>query len=521
MELEAYRRYPHQASYDYPVECPGASHASQGGNVGRQDPRLYPMGAPGQGPRGRGVTREEETPPASRRRISVACGRCRRRKIRCSGDPGDGSGCFNCRSAGVDPAYCLFHRVGSTEALDALEKHCEKNCMHASTFPNNPYLNLTPMVPTCVSMPIHSRPISQPHYPQIVTSQPFQPTWTIPYSEDTSPIEAYNQDTAGIFMPSTQMISNVYDQGYRWHQDNHRAAQNLRCLEHDSGSSSMSDGMTQISAPPVLIAAPVDPLSPLSPLNMTSIESALPLTLPKRPHPPQNQMQILDTSAPQRRLPIPQPSSTPASRNIVDQMQDQRLRASSISTNDATTKTSLYRKLPLWPAVGTQSDVKVTLSQNSQSLSEEVLMPTTVPVSVPIAEETTVAVAPDVKPTIQDSSTTLSQAPTSGVSFTTAPLLEMLPVSMPSTTYSNFRNCPSTTGPTSDLSTSFGRNSSDNAPYSLGASGKRHSTGTLSSETGMSRYIPLNAIGPYHPSEYRKRNATKNRSSMSKVNPAH
>lgn len=39
------------------------------------------------------------------------CSRCRRRKIKCTGDPGDGSGCSACRSAGADRNTCTFNRV--------------------------------------------------------------------------------------------------------------------------------------------------------------------------------------------------------------------------------------------------------------------------------------------------------------------------------------------------------------------------------------------------------------------------
>ncbi|KAK4104395.1 hypothetical protein N658DRAFT_463852 [Parathielavia hyrcaniae] len=49
-----------------------------------------------------------------RKRIAVACGRCRKRKIRCSGDPGQGQPCSNCKNAGVD--QCQFLRVASREA---------------------------------------------------------------------------------------------------------------------------------------------------------------------------------------------------------------------------------------------------------------------------------------------------------------------------------------------------------------------------------------------------------------------
>ncbi|KAJ6084506.1 hypothetical protein N7486_011306 [Penicillium sp. IBT 16267x] len=48
---------------------------------------------------------------SQRRRVPVACRRCRKRKIKCSGDSGDGQGCSNCRSAGTND--CQFFRVNS------------------------------------------------------------------------------------------------------------------------------------------------------------------------------------------------------------------------------------------------------------------------------------------------------------------------------------------------------------------------------------------------------------------------
>ncbi|KAK3950716.1 hypothetical protein QBC32DRAFT_263985 [Pseudoneurospora amorphoporcata] len=55
---------------------------------------------------------DSESQP-QRKRIAVACGRCRKRKIRCSGDPGQGQPCTNCKNAGVD--QCLFLRVSSRD----------------------------------------------------------------------------------------------------------------------------------------------------------------------------------------------------------------------------------------------------------------------------------------------------------------------------------------------------------------------------------------------------------------------
>lgn len=55
------------------------------------------------------------------RLICVQCSRCRRRKIKCTGDPGDGSGCSACRSAGADRNTCTFNRVRN---LALYREHC-------------------------------------------------------------------------------------------------------------------------------------------------------------------------------------------------------------------------------------------------------------------------------------------------------------------------------------------------------------------------------------------------------------
>ncbi|PHH69181.1 hypothetical protein CDD80_6962 [Ophiocordyceps camponoti-rufipedis] len=57
--------------------------------------------------------REGEDGASQRKRIAVACGRCRKRKIRCSGDAGNGQPCQNCKNAGSEP--CQFLRVSSQE----------------------------------------------------------------------------------------------------------------------------------------------------------------------------------------------------------------------------------------------------------------------------------------------------------------------------------------------------------------------------------------------------------------------
>ncbi|UKZ91313.1 uncharacterized protein TrAFT101_006301 [Trichoderma asperellum] len=56
---------------------------------------------------------QEGEEPTPRKRIAVACLRCRKRKIRCTGDSGNGQPCLNCKNAGHEP--CQFLRVASHE----------------------------------------------------------------------------------------------------------------------------------------------------------------------------------------------------------------------------------------------------------------------------------------------------------------------------------------------------------------------------------------------------------------------
>ncbi|KAI5856185.1 hypothetical protein GGS23DRAFT_617844 [Durotheca rogersii] len=93
---EAGRRYS-RACPPYPV-----SYSDRRSYLSSRDSRTATM-----------AEREGDVESQPRKRIAVACGRCRKRKIRCSGDTGHGLPCSNCKNAGHEP--CLFLRVSSTE----------------------------------------------------------------------------------------------------------------------------------------------------------------------------------------------------------------------------------------------------------------------------------------------------------------------------------------------------------------------------------------------------------------------
>ncbi|KAI5843984.1 hypothetical protein DFP73DRAFT_551149 [Morchella snyderi] len=103
--------YPSESSmepYRHPSRGPPAPTVHERAYlISRPNPRMDPHTRPP--PRAPHVTSSAANSP--RRRIPVACGRCRRRKIRCSGDPGDNSGCLNCKQAQVEQGKCTFLRV--------------------------------------------------------------------------------------------------------------------------------------------------------------------------------------------------------------------------------------------------------------------------------------------------------------------------------------------------------------------------------------------------------------------------
>ncbi|KAJ5580173.1 uncharacterized protein N7459_006158 [Penicillium hispanicum] len=84
-----------------------------------------------------------------RRRVPVACKRCRKRKIKCSGDSGDGQGCSNCRSAGN--ADCQFLRVHS-QPLNEAWPYPTMGAALAPSSRRGPYTPHTPVKSTGLSM---------------------------------------------------------------------------------------------------------------------------------------------------------------------------------------------------------------------------------------------------------------------------------------------------------------------------------------------------------------------------------
>lgn len=99
------------------VPNPGAAPGSVHGPV------LAPPDGPPAYHNGQPAGRSPGAPPEhldkpQRRRISTACVRCRKRKIRCSGDLGNGHPCRNCMEAKIE--QCIFLPVAYDNTEEAL-----------------------------------------------------------------------------------------------------------------------------------------------------------------------------------------------------------------------------------------------------------------------------------------------------------------------------------------------------------------------------------------------------------------
>ncbi|KAM0553072.1 hypothetical protein ACHAPJ_007620 [Fusarium lateritium] len=152
--------------------------------------------------------RDDDVTP-QRKRIAVACGRCRKRKIRCSGDTGNGGPCTNCKNAGYEP--CQFLRVASQEtpmknesftySLEASRQYQARGSSAIAALPST-----TPSysdgLPTYSSDPFAYRTPSAFGY----STKPYCPlsTWGNGYTDDQN----YNY---ALYQPS---YSSVHDSDY-------------------------------------------------------------------------------------------------------------------------------------------------------------------------------------------------------------------------------------------------------------------------------------------------------------------
>lgn len=181
---------------------------------------------------------------------------------------------------------------------------------------------------------------------------------------------------------------------------------------------------------------------------------------------------MAEPTVPQRQLPIPHPSPAQTSRNVVDQLQDQRLR--SVVAPTSLSPSNAYPKPPLL----NHSDGDLQTASTAESA---------------VASDSVISYM---------SSCSAQEIPVSSVgaqpqlNFGTSNLLDAMPAPAVPATYSNFRNYGTPTASSSKSISNVTRQNSPTSAYSLGVNDRRHATSDVSSDgtlVGGARFTPYHA----------------------------
>lgn len=326
---------------------------------------------------------------------------------------------------------------------------------------------MMPVYPSTTNNQMYARSMPSA-YPQLDTKPMYPSTWQGTYSEETSPIETYGLENATAYLPNpapTPITSGAYGPTSRW------TYPMAKPLQHGGTYYNQDSGYTPHGLPYMqngnFRASATS--EALSPLNMTSLS----LTLPERPHP--RQYLMADGTATQRQLPMPQPSPAQTSRNVVDRLQDQRLRtgqAASGASAGAGTVAPLSKSLLSW---STSNDDSANVVAATSGAVTTQMMPTTSESAINFLTATSMP-------------GDTSSAAQVQLNFSQSSLLDAMDAPAPTPTYSTFRE----QRPQAQIA----RHSSQSNLYGWNAEGaqKRNSLGDGSNNFRLlngQRYTPL------------------------------
>jgi hypothetical protein len=378
--------------------------------------------------------------------------------------------------------------------------------------------------------PFYARSVPTSQYPQLETKNAYPHSWTIPYSEETSPVEAFNLDQSAAYTPNQNNLTNPYGDNYRWSQSNRKPLHHGHnaYLEQET---SMPNSYSAHGLPYIQTNLQVTGSEAQSPLNMASLHSTLPISLPKRPQP--RQMQVPEASVSQRQLPMPQPSPAQSSRNVVDQLQDQRLRSVQVKDGSSLNNTNTYSKPAMtWNTEPNVSEIQENITTDASSA--ELMTQSTSSASVSGIDDGLMGYIPVTtsdNEAITASSSPPSQQQQHQINFNTSTLLETMPTSVTTSTYSNFRNYTLPTCSSSEQLSILARQNSHNNLYNFSSdnASKRYSFGDHTNEAALvsgQRYTPLSQHHTQHApgleglrrDGFETRHAPLHRASMSNLN---
>jgi hypothetical protein len=279
--------------------------------------------------------------------------------------------------------------------------------------------SLTGMANSNEVIPIYSVATNESTYPRQATNQActpldtksiYPPTWTVPYAEDTSPVETYDLGQSISYIADNVPVTNssLYGPSYhRWTCPTSRSFQQATNVYFDQDPyPNVHDLMYTANKNRITETG-----EPLSPMNMSSLGMAL----PPRPHP--HRYGATDEVA--RQLPFPQPNPAQTSRNALDNLQNQRLRSGQGSS------TSFTRILQPW-------------NPNNDSIANATTT-TSIENSAPVAATTDGALGFLATAAVEDNASVAGTATSPELNFSLPSLLDTKAVSAPINKYSNFR----------------------------------------------------------------------------------
>ena len=226
----------------------------------------------------------------------------------------------------IDMQSYLQLQVGSGEATSMIDLHNFNQIANSQAF----------MLYSSPASPVRARPSTYPPAFDTKSAYPQTPWYSSPYdSGETSPVETYGLDQSTAYLPAPNPMS--YNGNYDWTSDN-RPSQSaylghdpsingLPCLQHNIRAAVSSEALSN---------------------SMGTLQ----LAMPERPN---TRSGLAASQRPQ--LPIPQPSPAQATRNVVDRLQDQRLRSARSVGGSFSLNTGGFVK-PLLPST---SDVDVQI----------------------------------------------------------------------------------------------------------------------------------------------------------------
>lgn len=287
--------------------------------------------------------------------------------------------------------------------------------------------NMLPVYSANSTSMIYPRTMPAYQYHHSDTRPAYSSGWANPYSEDNSPVDSYPLDQSSAYLPApalTTTATHTYDTPSRW------TLPTTRSVEYDSNSyTDQEPSYVTQSLPHIQTDNRASTATEVvSPLNMTSLQ----MNLPEPSHTPR--YQTSEAATPQRQLPMPQPSPALTARNVVDQMQDQRLRSAQIGGGNQVANNTLVKPLLPWIPEG---DARLIAPSGPVSMSASTHSTTSAP--PPGASDCTLGYT--TAPNAAHNYCSVTDTPSQLQLDFSAPIpFDVMNMPASTTTYSNFRD---------------------------------------------------------------------------------